>query len=146
MKLIIAGSRNLDLDKCPIATNDFTESGNIGRIIYQYYPGADLEVVSGNSGIIDKLGLLWAHMFGLPFKKFDPDWDNLTTPGARIKVNKFGKKYNAQAGHDRNSLMADYADELLAIWDGKSAGTGNMINNMRKRGKPYTVHYVGVKK
>jgi hypothetical protein len=31
--------------------------------------------------------------------------------------------------------MADYADALIAIWDGKSKGTKNMIKQMEKSGK-----------
>ncbi len=34
--------------------------------------------------------------------------------------------------------MAEYADALLAIWNGKSKGTANMIKNAEKQG--ITVH------
>jgi len=39
----------------------------------------------------------------------------------------------------RNREMAKYADCLLAIWDGISTGTGNMIYEMRALGKPVKV-------
>lgn len=32
--------------------------------------------------------------------------------------------------------MAEYADVLIAIWDGKSNGTKNMIEEMQKLEKP----------
>lgn len=51
---------------------------------------------------------------------FDADW------------NKHGKA----AGPIRNKQMADYADVLILIWDGKSKGSTNMKANMEALGKP----------
>jgi hypothetical protein len=42
--------------------------------------------------------------------------------------------YGMKAGPIRNHGMAQYADALIAIWDGKSKGTGNMIACARRRG------------
>ncbi len=36
--------------------------------------------------------------------------------------------------------MAEYADALVAVWDGKSTGTGNMIQTMKDVGKPTYVY------
>lgn len=36
--------------------------------------------------------------------------------------------------------MAEYADGLLALWDGESKGTLHMIDCMRRLGKPYEVY------
>ena len=33
----------------------------------------------------------------------------------------------------RNAEMADYADALFAVWDGKSKGTKQMIDNAKKK-------------
>mgnify|MGYP002278166880 CR=1 FL=1 len=38
------------------------------------------------------------------------------------------------AGIKRNRLMAEYADCLIAIWDGASTGTKNMIDTARELG------------
>lgn len=43
------------------------------------------------------------------------------------------------AGFDRNNDMADYADAALIFWDGRSTGTADMINRMKKRNKPVIV-------
>ena len=43
----------------------------------------------------------------------------------------------------RNHEMVEYADALVAVWDGKSRGTQHMILNMQKTGKPVYVHLVG---
>lgn len=39
----------------------------------------------------------------------------------------------------RNKAMAEAAYVLVAFWDGKSRGTGNMINTMKKLGKPVKI-------
>ena len=39
----------------------------------------------------------------------------------------------------RNREMAEYADALLAVWDGESKGTANMILEMHRMGKPVFV-------
>ena len=105
MKTIIAGSRNIK---------------NIS-IIYQtvYESGFDItEVVSGTARGVDKLGEQWATENNIPIKRMPANW------------NLYGKS----AGPIRNNEMADYADALIAIWDGKSKGTKWMIDVANKRG------------
>lgn len=48
-------------------------------------------------------------------------------------------EHGRAAGPIRNREMAEYADALIAFWDWKSAGTKNMIDEMRKRDKPVYV-------
>ena len=43
-------------------------------------------------------------------------------------------KYGRAAGPRRNKQMAEYADALLAYWDGKSRGTKNMIELAKDKG------------
>ena len=43
-------------------------------------------------------------------------------------------KYGKRAGYLRNVQMAEYADALLAFWDGESRGTKNMIDEALSRG------------
>jgi hypothetical protein len=40
--------------------------------------------------------------------------------------------------------MAQYADALVAVWDGESRGTDHMIGEMQKLGKPVSVHLLSV--
>lgn len=50
-------------------------------------------------------------------------------------------KHGRSAGPIRNGEMAKEADCLLAIWDGVSRGTGNMVRWMIAEGKPvFIVH------
>lgn len=105
MKTIIAGSRE-------------------GFTIEDVYKAWDLsnfrvsEVVSGGARGVDRLGEQWAQENNVPITQFIPDWDGL------------GKK----AGHVRNREMGDYADALIALWDGESKGTKGMIEYAQKKG------------
>jgi hypothetical protein len=106
MKTIIAGSRDItDLKQVFYAVRD---------------SGFDIsEVVSGGARGVDRLGEKYAKMKKyLPKPKIFPaHW------------NKYGKS----AGYRRNIEMADYANALIAIWDGKSNGTKHMIEIARRK-------------
>jgi hypothetical protein len=82
------------------------------------------EVVSGGARGVDTYGTDWALERNIPIKLFRPDWD------------KFGKG----AGFIRNTQMAEYADALVAVWDGQSKGTAHMIKTMEALGKPVYVY------
>ncbi len=98
MKVIVAGSRSI------------TDKQTVYSAIKD--SGFDVsEVVSGNANGVDKLGEQWAVEHGIKVTVFKPQW------------NLFGK----QAGSVRNTEMARYADALIAVWDGKSNGTRDMI-------------------
>lgn len=98
------------------------------------------EVISGTARGPDKMGEKWALIENIPIKSFPAQWGDLARPGAVIRHNDYGKPFDAKAGLWRNELMADYADSLIVLWDGKSAGTKHMIGEMKKRGKPVYVH------
>jgi hypothetical protein len=75
----------------------------------------------------------------VPVKVFTPDWDNIKAKGARVKLNQWKKKYNANAGFDRNEAMAVYASEskdgggVIAMQiDGDTNGTQDMIKRAKK--------------
>lgn len=69
------------------------------------------KVISGGAAGVDLLGERWARERGIPIERFLPDWD----------------MYRGLAGHVRNVQMAKKADALIAIWDGVSEGTRDMI-------------------
>lgn len=75
------------------------------------------EVVSGHAHGVDQLGEQWANENDIPIKLFKPDWD------------KFGKS----AGFRRNVEMVEYAEALIACYDGVSKGTQHTINLANKR-------------
>ncbi len=113
MKLIIAGSR--DLLNLRIIDHRFIEDA-----IYSVYEIFPEEVVSGNSGVADKSGEKFAYLNCLKITKFPADWG----------------KHGKAAGPIRNREMAEYADALLLLWDGKSRGSANMKREMEKLKKP----------
>lgn len=75
------------------------------------------EIVSGGSRV-DILGERWAKESNVAVKVFSAEWD----------------VYGKAAGPIRNAQMAKYADALIALWDGKSHGTSNMINEAKELG------------
>jgi len=107
MKIIIAGSRTI-------------YSTALVRLAMRESGFEITEIVSGAARGIDQAAIDVAAIDGIPLTIFLADWD------------KFGKA----AGNLRNGEMADYGDGLIAVWDGESTGTGNMITHMGARGKP----------
>ena len=99
MKLIVAGSRTI------------TDYEWVCEAIMLSRFSPINEIVSGGAAGVDLLGEKFARLHGIPVRQFKPDWEGL------------GKK----AGMVRNTEMAKYADALVAIWDGQSTGTANMI-------------------
>ena len=94
----------------------------------------DVEFISGGAPGTDTLAEEVAEEFDIPFKEYRSDWSNLEAKPCVIKTNLFGKKYNALAGHNRNQLMAEDADFVVAFWDGVSTGTQDMIQRSGKEG------------
>lgn len=107
MKTIIAGSRD-----------GFTYNDVVKAVADSGFVMDITEVVSGGARGVDRFGETWAAYNDVPVKQFIPDWDGL------------GKK----AGHVRNREMGDYADALIALWDGDSKGTAGMIDYAQKKG------------
>ncbi len=85
----------------------------------------DIEVISGTASGADTLGERYAKENGYKLTRFPADW------------NKHGKK----AGYIRNCEMADYAEALIAFWDGESKGTKNMIEIAKSKGIKIKIVY-----
>lgn len=113
MKTIIAGSRGI---------TDFA-------VLLEAVEKCNFEitsVVSGRAAGVDYLGELYAEQNNLPLHKYPAEWN----------------KYGRSAGPIRNKLMSENAEALLAIWDGNSAGTKNMIDNAKAKGLTIYVHMI----
>ena len=129
MKTIIAGSRKI-LNLSDVAAACAACGWEI------------TEVVSGCAAGVDRLGEQWAALQNIPVVQFPAAWDDLETEPLLIKERRDGTRYNKLAGLNRNLQMADYADALVAIWDGYSHGTRHMIETARKKGLRVYVHRV----
>lgn len=82
------------------------------------------EIVSGKARGVDTLGEIWAEASGVPVKPFPAKWKYL------------GKA----AGHVRNEAMAKYGTALVAVWDGVSTGTFDMLRRACQERLPIFVH------
>lgn len=113
MRVIIAGSRTI---------RDMGVLEEAMRLCGHYVD----EVVSGGARGVDQLAVVWAKLNGVPYRVFKADW------------NEHGKA----AGPIRNTEMSRHADALIAIWDGESRGTKDMIQQMEALGKPVFIYKV----
>ena len=123
-RLIIAGKRDADrAEAARLLRAGFTKLG---------IRDEDIEAIAtGESGVVDLLCKAYAKAKGIPYEPFPANW-NVIGPAA---------------GPLRNAAMAAWASEtpdswLVAVWDGRSRGTGNMIDNARKRGLIVEVQYL----
>lgn len=90
-------------------------------------------IVSGGATGADALGKKYAKEFKCKYVEFNADWKDLSHPDARIKTNAYGK-YDANAGHRRNTLIIDKADIVIAFHN-DSPGTANSLKKARDKGK-----------
>lgn len=111
MRVIIAGSRG------------FLDQALMNKVVRQCIDkrlraGEEIEIVSGTARGADQMGEAFAEAEGLTVTRFPADWDLL----------------GRSAGYRRNEQMAEYADALIAFWDGSSRGTRHMINIAKDAG------------
>lgn len=93
MKIIVAGSRSI------VSYNTVRDAIRASSFLRQI-----TEIVSGRAKGVDLSGELWAQVNSMPLRCFPANWS------------EFGKR----AGVLRNCEMAEYADGLIAVWDGES--------------------------
>ncbi|QLF80712.1 DNA processing protein [Escherichia phage vB_EcoP_SP5M] len=118
MKLIVAGGRDFVNTQVMITVlMDLVEKGKIDP---------NPELVCGMARGADMLAYsLWAN-HNMKIHTFPADW----------------KTHPRSAGYIRNAEMGNFADVLVAFWDGKSRGTKHMIDIMQRLNKPvYIVRY-----
>ncbi len=100
--------------------------GSRGLIVHDlenYLPKEVTEIVSGGAKGIDTCARAYAKANGIKLTEFLPEYE----------------KYGRSAPLKRNIQIIDYADEVLAFWDGSSKGTNFVIQTCRKRQKKITV-------
>lgn len=89
----------------------------------KYLPKETTEIVSGGAVGIDTCAKEYAIKNNIKLTEFLPEYE----------------KYGRSAPIKRNLLIIDYADYVLAFWDGKSHGTKYVIDNCKKKNKPVRV-------
>lgn len=114
MKVIVAGSREIRASLNAVMDEDVELVEHAVK-----RSGFDVtEVVSGMAHGPDMAGMRWAERHGIPVRRFPANWD----------------LHGKRAGYLRNIEMAHYADALIAIWNGRSAGTKHMISYAKSQG------------
>ena len=78
------------------------------------------EIVSGGAVGIDSCAEEYAKKNGLKLTVFLPQYE----------------RYGRAAPIVRNQTIVDYADKIVAFWDGKSKGTLSVIKYAERTGKP----------
>lgn len=116
MRTIIAGSRDLTDYSNVIEAITLAEARGIIPTV----------VLSGTARGVDRLGERWAIENHVKLEKYPANWE----------------EFKLRAGHIRNELMASKADALIAIYDGKSSGTKDMISLAMQYGLKVYV-YIG---
>jgi len=107
MKVIVAGTRNF---------NDYALlKSELDKLLQPLLP---VTIFSGGAPGADTMAEVYATENNIPFVRFVADWG----------------KYGKSAGPIRNAEMAEDADAIIAFWDGKSAGTKDMIKKATQRG------------
>lgn len=116
MKLAIIGSRKLKID-------------DISK--YLPYSAEEIsEIVSGGAFGVDRSAGEYAKRNKIKLTEFLPDY----------------KRYGRAAPIKRNELIASYADEAVAIWDGKSKGTLHTVRLFCSLNKKVTLINCGAEK
>ena len=89
----------------------------------KYMPDDVTEIVSGGAKGVDSDARNYAEKNGIKITEFLPDYT----------------LYSRSAPLKRNIQIIEYADMVLAFWDGKSRGTKYVIDNCEKTGVPVRV-------
>ena len=87
------------------------------------YVTAEDEIVSGGAVGADRCAAEYANKNGLKLTEFLPEY----------------ARYGRLAPVIRNRKIVNYADKIIAFWDGNSNGTLLVINYAKKVGKPCDV-------
>ena len=75
-------------------------------------------IVWGGARGVDTMANQWAKANGIRRRVIRADWD----------------RYGKAAGPIRNGVMVRASDMVVAFWDGKSSGTGDMIRQSKSAG------------
>ena len=88
--------------------------------IEDYLPPSCTEIVSGGAAGVDTCAATFAKEHGIPLTEFLPQY----------------KEFGRAAPIVRNKQIVEYADEVIAFWDGKSKGTQFVIQYCKQTNTP----------
>ena len=94
------------------------------KIKVDYLPENTTEIVSGGAIGVDRSARNYAKTHNIKLKEFLPEYE----------------RYGRSAPLKRNLQIIDYADEVIAFWDGMSHGTRFVIENCKRKNVPIKVY------
>lgn len=94
--------------------------------LQDYLPQNTTEIISGGARGVDRCAREYAKTKGITLVEFLPDYP----------------RYGRSSPIRRNQLIIDYADIVLAFWDGSSKGTKHVIENCRRQGVQVQVYVI----
>lgn len=115
MKTIVCGSRHIgeyEHIKVAIELSEF----NITEIVSASIGSVDSKTLKVTGP--DKLAEAWAAVNNIPTRLFDTSMEMIGLSSERYRIEE----------------MVEYADALIAIWDGKSTGTLKTIEAAKDKG------------
>lgn len=119
MKIIVTGGR------------DYSDFKKLEATLNDLYPAL---IIQGGATGADSLAREYSKIKKIKCQTYEANWDDLSQPDARIKKTKFGKSYDAQAGHRRNhKMLSENQDALVVVFPG-GAGTRDCEKTARKLG------------
>lgn len=125
MRVIIAGSRGIT-DRSDVEQAIYNAEDQ-----YNFEFSEDVEVLqSGTANGVDQLGEEIAGDKGVDIDRYDPEDYHDEAPNPKV------------APLLRNSAMAKDGDMLIAVWDGESTGTKDMIDKAESEGLDVYVELV----
>lgn len=114
MRVIVAGPRS------------FTDYEVVADAI-ESAPFTPTHIITGGANGVDTLAERWADENSVSKNTFKPDYDSHPGQVAPLK---------------RNEKMAKEGEALIAVWNGESSGTQNMIEQAEKAGLEIYTHPV----
>lgn len=126
MKIAVVGSRGI--------TSKDSIYEALDEAVTQYGTGDDtIVIISGGAKGVDALAYEISKEQGYDFILFKPY--HMIDPSV---------EYSPRFFFSRNKQIADNADVVVILWDGKSHGTQHMIDYCQKRKKPYILRTIAL--
>lgn len=120
-----------------VGSRDFSDEALLYETLDNYilYPEHS-KIISGGAKGADTLAIEYAKDNQIEHEEYLANWKDMSEPCLK-KVGRYGE-YNALAGINRNTILAEKASIIIAFWNGKSKGTHDMIEK-GKRFKKNTI-------
>ena len=103
-----------------IGSRSITEV-DFGKIL----PENTTELISGGANGVDSLAASYAAQHNIPIRVIRPDYK---------------RYFYRRAPLERNQLIVDTADFIVAVWDGSSTGTKDALTRAQNAGKPVRIY------